>query len=274
MQSDCKLLRMLLAPLDRKRLQWILFKVGHGFFSTCLEPRGAKEEQIQSIIDSIKRDDTDMMYRGVVSSLTKRDIDSVLPRKGKTKASSIDMLLALDHPRKDDTVFAIVPFDSNRLHLRMTMMTPQVDTNATLVPFVQEKKRKRIGKLWAKLAKLTHRSRQMQGHMKDILSGEGAGNLRIAAVHAELIKRLGIDFGADKYRNMYLFFHRTLRRLALQLAEDARKKAKKRKKAKRKKAPVLMFTANADAESEWRERQRMFDKDESPLRYLFASMVP
>ena len=146
MQSDCKLLRMLLAPLTRKRLQWTLFNVGHGsFFSTCLAPRGTKEEQIQSIIGSIKRDDTDMMYRGVVSSLTKRDIDSVLPRKGKTKPSSIDMLLALDHPRKDDTVFAIVPFDSNRLHLRMTMMTPQVDTNATLVPFVQEKKRKRLG---------------------------------------------------------------------------------------------------------------------------------
>ena len=68
-----------------------------------------------------------------------------------------------------------------------------------------------------------YRSRQMQGHMKDILSGEGAVNLRVAAVQAELIKRLGIDFGADKYRNMYLFFHRTLRRLSLQVAEDARK---------------------------------------------------
>ena len=168
------------------------------FCSTCLEPRGAKEEQIQSIIDSIKRDDTDMMYRDVVSTLTKSDIDAVLPRKGKTKPASIAMLLALDHPRKDDTVFAIVPFDSNRLHLKMTMMTPQVDTNATLVPFVQEKMRKRIGKLWAKLAKLSHRSRQMQGHMKDILSGEGAVDLRVAALQAELIKRLGIDFGADK----------------------------------------------------------------------------
>ena len=113
-----------------------------------------------------------------------------------------------------------------------------------LVPFVP-KQNACHGELWRRLAKHKLVSQQLLAHIKAILAGDGPAQLRVKDVHAEVIKRMGVNFDADRNRNMYRFFHKHLARLVWNMTI-----MKKRRRRRAPERTPLQFTTHADAASE------------------------
>ena len=191
--DDCKLLRALMTPRSKEFVQMITLRV----IPLCMvAPRGTKARLIDEVIDFVKHRVQDM-YPVTLALFTKDAIDSILPRKGKTKRQSIEMVIELDQT-------------SNAMALAIVPLAEQED--GVIVP-TQKKARKRMGRLWRDLAKRKLTSRSLRKHMMAILSADGAADKTVGDVHCEVINRLGVYFGPAKKRNMCMLFHKTLGRL-------------------------------------------------------------
>ena len=88
-------LRALLASQRKDMIMALVLEASAWEGLPC--PHGAKYKLINALVEIVKRDIKDM-YRLVLKHFTKTVIDVMLPRKGKKKDDSMDLLFALDHP--------------------------------------------------------------------------------------------------------------------------------------------------------------------------------
>ena len=212
--------------------------------------RGAKAVLVQSLLDYVMDKENDG-YRQVLNHYTKKRIDDFLIHGGATKAHSIQRFIDRDLP---------MPTVEGQ-----TMPTVE---GQTLVPF-QPKSGKRLIRFWKGLGKRAALSNALVTHLKMICAQDGAAHWSVQQVHDELQRRLGVDFNEIQKRNMHLFFHKKLRRIAR--SKHLRSKNTVAQK-KLKPLPPLQFTSSTDAASEKRERSAMWDEDKWMFKYSLISL--
>ena len=130
--EDCKTLRALMASRSKDFIQVLMLRV----IPDCVvAPHGTKATLINRVIDCVKHN-VQQMYPPTLSFFTKDAIDHMLPRKGKTKRQSIEMVISLDQPSNVDQPAA----DAANM-----MLVPLVEEeNMVIVPF-QKKNETAIG---------------------------------------------------------------------------------------------------------------------------------
>ena len=256
--DGCRQLRLLVGTLVRAQLKELIVDV----IPTEVFPSGTKPALIEKLIQYVEHNGPHG-YRCVLSKFSKRQIDTLLSRGGKTKDQSMEMFRAVDQlgsvattpaapsdgKTPPDSYLAIVPYGA-----------PE-DSDMPLVSFSGPSCRKRLIKRWKKLWRRKVLSQKLVEQLRKVMTTEGVAEWTIKEIHIQVIKQMGVNFGTERKRNMYVYFHKKLQQMLRKMKPLRKKKNSKKKKKKNKKRPPIKVTANPDANREWRERLAMWDDD-------------
>ena len=174
-------------------------------------PRGRKNELIHILANFILRNSKDT-YRTCLATFTKREIDAFLPSsRPPTKAESMELFIQFD--KVADAADPEAADEAVDKAAELALVPVAEVAEPVVVPWVPQ--RKRLGKLWRKLAGRKLASVRIKMIAKGVLDEDGVDAFTVQEAHDKVIKEFGTYFDSTCHRNMFAFFHRSLHRALL-----------------------------------------------------------
>jgi hypothetical protein len=249
-------LRRLLMMHDRTGVERLIIAEA----PLCWKQSRTKKKWVEDLIQHVQQ--REGACRDLLRHFLKYNIDSHLPRRGQTKAQSIDSFMSVarnwcvGERGCSWEATAAGPHGPATAAGSHSPAFHDKDFPMQLVPKMKVEKKK-LRTLWKGLAKRNQgfeqrkrTSRELKWHMHNFLTNNDPKSVKQGEVQGEVMRRMGITFSTIKHKQMWLFFDRCMRRWSSKHKDPkymARIKTRSRAKAKAK-AFVKQFRYHTPAE--------------------------